>query len=118
MADKPFDGQKVAREVLQFAQDAVGDIASDMLSMSSGFLDDEWKRRIAAARQSGVPDLTGWLADELYNDPDTMSDLLGDRIYDATGGDEAKFALVLDALAEGRRAHPALAQAVEDLRAP
>jgi hypothetical protein len=104
----------IAREVMGFVQSAVGDIASDMLSPHSGFLDDQWKRRIAEAKRNGVSDVPGWLADELYNDPDTLSDLLGDRIHDAVRGNEAEYRRVLDELE--KRAHPGLRKAVADLR--
>jgi hypothetical protein len=44
---------------------------------------------VAKAKSDGVKDIKGWLADEYYNEEDTLSDLLGDHIYDhatALGG--------------------------------
>jgi hypothetical protein len=106
--------QAIASEVLSYLQDAVGDIASDMLRPASGFRDDAWDKRIKQAKKNGCQDLQGWLADELYNDADTLQDLLGDRIFEAVNRDEALFQKVLDLLSE--RAHPALKKACEALK--
>ena len=70
--------QQKAYDIGQWLQDAVGDIAYDHFPM-----DPKWQRKVAAAKKAGVTDLKGWLADEYYNDPDTLQDLVGDQIYDA-----------------------------------
>lgn len=74
-------------EVDAFLQDAAGEMANDMLSPGSGFLDDEWAKRIAKAKKNGCQDIRGWLGDELYSDSATIADLAGDRIYEACNGD-------------------------------
>lgn len=88
--------QGVYNDLLSYCADAVGDIASDMLSPHGGLTDDKWKRKIAKARKAKVQDLHGWLADELYSDPDTIADLIGDKIHEACNGDETKIRQVCD----------------------
>lgn len=67
-----------AREIDSWLQDAVGDMSFD-----PAFLDDEWQEKVRRAKKRGVRDIQGWLADEFYNDVDTIRDLTGDRIHDA-----------------------------------
>lgn len=83
-----FNLREVVNEVRSHVETACGEMASDMVSPSSGFLDNTWAKRIKAAKRKGVRDIQGWLADELFNDPATVADLMGDRIYDATRGSE------------------------------
>ncbi len=106
--------QKIASEVMSYVSDAVGDMANDMLSQGSGFLDDNWDKKIKTARRNGVRDLLGWLSDELYSDADTLSDLMGDKIYELTGGDNKLRDLVLDVLS--LHAHSGLKKAITELR--
>lgn len=107
---------QVASDVQQFLQDAVGDMASDMTSESSGFLDDAWAQKIKRAKRRGVSDIQGWLADELYNDVDTLMDLAGDKIHDGVGGNEVQFRQVCQELE--RTGHSALKEAARKLREP
>ncbi len=118
MADKlrTFDAPRVAREIYQHLEAAVGDIASDMLSPHGGLLDDEWKKKIAAVKKNKrhvVTDLQGWLADELFNDRDTIQDTIGDRIHDACSSKEQRID-VLDALI--KTGHSALVAACQVMK--
>jgi hypothetical protein len=106
--------EKIAREVRSHLETAVGEVASDMLSPGSGFLDDKWKKRINKAKKNGCRDIMGWLADELFNDPDTISDFMGDRIYEATNGNDADYNKVLDVLSTN--AFPGMKKACDSLR--
>ena len=90
--------EQILCDVDQYVRDAVGDMASDMLSPHSGFLDDAWSKRIKKAKKSGCRDLLGWLADELYNDPEALCDLMGDKIYEACNGDRTAMATVYDVM--------------------
>ena len=102
---KPFDATKIACDLLGWLQEAVGDMAADMTSQGSGFLDDKWDKRIKTAKKAKVRDIVGWLADELYNDADTVSDLLGDKVYDACPGGLMQRAAVYNELVRmGHRA--------------
>lgn len=77
---------KEADEIYGWIQDAVGDMAGhndSTVDMNLGFVDEKWKKKVAKARKEGVQDVPGWLADEYYNDVDTLMDLSGDRICDA-----------------------------------
>lgn len=106
--------EQIARELLYFAQEAVGDMASDMLSDSSGFLDDKWSKKIQKAKKKGVRDILGWLADELYNDPDTLEDLLGNKLFEACGVDGELRNQVLDVLND--KSFSGLKTAIKSLR--
>lgn len=108
------DHRKIAEKIRSHVETAVGEIASDMLSPDSGFLDEDWEKRIKKAKRGGVRDIQGWLGDTLYNDPDTLSDLMGDRICDFTNGNEDDYNRVLDALSDG--AFPAMKKACKSLR--
>jgi len=79
---KPIINQELvdqkANDIYQWLQDAVGDVADcDPWS-------EEWQKRIKKAKKDGVTDIKGWYADELYSDVDTLQDLCGDRIFDAS----------------------------------
>ncbi len=106
--------QQIASDVRSYVETAVGEMASDMTGPSSGFLDEAWSKKIKAAKRNGVRDIQGWLADELYSDADTLSDLIGDRLCDATNGDKALYNAVLDVLSE--RAHTGMVKACAELR--
>jgi len=112
MAKTTFNPTAVAREIAGFLQDAMADVASGMLEFPDP--EDKWGPRIAAARKRRIGDLHGWLADELYNDADILSDLIGDRVCDAArGGDEA-YNAVLAELA--RTGHTAMKKACLSLK--
>lgn len=97
-----------------FIQDACGDIASDMMQMGSGFLDPQWKRKLDKAKKAGCMDLQGWLADELYNDPQTLEDLIADRLHDEVKGNEEHFQKCLVMMLKG--AHPGLKKAIKSIQ--
>jgi len=116
--------EKKADEISQWLQDAVGDLA-----YTCDPLDGEWRKRVKRAKKDGVQDLTGWLADEYYNDPDTLQDLAGDRIFDAatqltrntkergnpvsTEEHNLHFIAIAEKMKE--HAHPALVKALDKL---
>lgn len=108
---KVFDAKQSAQRIRSHLQDAVGDIASDMLSGSGGFNDDKWDKKIKKARKAKVQDMHGWLADELYNDPDTLQDLMGDKLYEECDGDKMKQLEVLNILRTN--AHTGMKQACD-----
>jgi hypothetical protein len=70
--------EEAAHETCGWLQDAVGDFAYGY----EDFLDERTKAKVKQAKKEGVTDIKGWLADEYYNEEDTLSDLLGDHIYD------------------------------------
>ena len=112
---------QAAHDVSSWIQDAVGDLAYDYAMI---LMDDEWKKRIKRAKKNGVIDLKGWLADEYYNDVDTLQDLCGDRIHDETTqivgsfqkeGFDKVFVAICEKMKES--AHTALATALDKLAA-
>ena len=104
--------ESAASEISSWIQDAVSDIAYG----EAEFPDEDTKKKFAKAKKKGVTDLPGWYADELYNDVDTLSDLTGDRIFDAAKGKTTKIkfknmVLIAKAMKEG--GHKALTAALE-----
>jgi hypothetical protein len=106
--------KNAANNVSNFLEDAVGDMASDMCSSSSGFLDDKWSKHIKKLKKNGCGDIMGALADDLYNDPDTLQDLMGDRIHDEVKGNDEDYLKVLDEM--DKRSFPAKKKAIQALR--
>ena len=105
--------QSKASELYNWIQDAVGDIAHDAML----YPEPDVKKKIAKAKRSGVSDLEGWYADELYNDSDTLSDLTGDRLYDAAEGKTLKERyrnMILIAETMKERSHKALEKALNE----
>jgi hypothetical protein len=106
------DPKRIARELSGFLQDAVGDRAYDVVKLPG--LDPDLDKKIKQAKKRGVTDIAGWLADEQYNDPILLRDLLGDRLYDETRGNKELRNQVLDLMDQG--AHAALKKAIKELR--
>ena len=109
--------EKKADEIYQWIQDAVGDVTD------CDTMDSKWQKRIKKAKKDGVTDIKGWLADEYYNDVDTLQDLCGDRIFDAAteiaggpwGNPDHNEAFIAIANKMKERAHPALVTALDKL---
>ena len=82
--DKGKDIEEAAHETSSWIQDAVSDVAGTSESMAKFIHVGDSKRlkQIEQAKKDGVVDIPGWLADEIYNDEDTLSDLMGDHIFD------------------------------------
>jgi len=85
---------EIAQNVLNQLTCACGDIAActvdydgNILRQLPGLGDSRWTRRARQAKADGVIDLHGWLADEIYNDSDTIRDYLGDWIHDNCNND-------------------------------
>jgi len=95
-----------ARMISDWVGEAVSDVAYSVDE------DDEyWGKKIKKAKANGVRDIKGWLADELYNDEDTLSDLLGDKVYDEARGDKEIMIKILEEIK--RSSHLALAKVCE-----
>ena len=80
---------EIASDIHSWSQDAVWDVAACV---------NEYEDPYGGARDSD--------ADGIFNDPDQMSDLLGDRIYDDTRGKKEFFNEVVDELAKLMRHLP------------
>ena len=79
---------KKASDIYQWVQDAVGDVAFDTriddLESYYGSKGKKWAKAARSMKKGyGHFDFTGWLADVLYSDVDTLRDLCGDKIHDA-----------------------------------
>jgi hypothetical protein len=99
--------EKKASEIGNYLQSAVTDVA---YSMTEDCMSPEWRKRIKKAKRSRISDIQGWLADELYNDPDTMRDLVGDRIWDAANGNIEMMIAIAEVMMED--AHDGLKKAL------
>ena len=85
-----------ASDIYQWLQDAVGDIAFDTtiddLEFYYGKKGKAWaKTARGMAKEPHRFDWRGWFADVLYNDVDTLIDLMGDRVYDAVSSMGIKY---------------------------
>lgn len=107
-----------AYEVNGWVQDAVGDMANSY----HDFLDEKWSKKIKKAKSYGVIDLKGWLADEYYSDPETLEDLIGDRVYDKATEilgyyKEPQHTLMCDCILERMRdrSHSAMEKAIDSV---
>ena len=104
--------EQKAREIKSWLEDAVGDAANDIIK----YPDDDWhgkKSKIMKAKRQGVADLSGWLADELYNEVSTICDLIGDRVYDSSRSNPADAIAILNKIKE--HGHSALVAACDQL---
>lgn len=111
-----------ARDICSWVQDAVGDMANEY---HSAWADDKWDKKIKQAKKDRVIDIKGWLADEYYNDVDTLQDLCGDRIHDKCieilGRYENPYndmLFIILCLEIKEIAHPALIKALDKLKKP
>ena len=62
-------------DIVNHVQTAVGEMGYDE------FMQEEYASKIKKAKRSGVSDIGGWLADELYNDAGIVGDIVGDQLY-------------------------------------
>ena len=62
-------------DIVNHVQTAVGEMGY------CEFMQEEYASKIKKAKRSGVRDIGGWLADELYNDAETVNDIVGDQLY-------------------------------------
>lgn len=87
-----FDPKKVFQLLIQHAQDAVGDVARAVAADNDTF--DKWGK-LYQQYKNYVRDPIGRLADEMYSNPDCVSDLVGDKLHDECSGEKHKMELVL-----------------------
>ena len=103
--------QKIEQALINHLQDACGEIANECTrDDASGFMDEAMEAKIKKAKRRGIEDVAGWLADEMYNDADALSDLGGDKLYDLCNGDRNLYKLVAKSIANGTH-HAALKKA-------
>lgn len=80
------------QEVIGWVENAISDMAYDQYQMwkregcpmEIGYSDPAYEAFIKL-KKSGCLDIAGAYADQEYNNPDTLQDLLGDRVCDACG---------------------------------
>ncbi|HCX24597.1 MAG: hypothetical protein CMB80_03590 [Flammeovirgaceae bacterium] len=78
------DQKQQIRQLRSYVEEAVGEMAYMAEDPYSGF--DDLHTRIKKLRRAGVRDAAGALGDELFNESSTVSDLVGDRLYDLVHG--------------------------------
>jgi hypothetical protein len=79
---------ETAKEIANWVGNAVGDIAYDQYKMWEEYGD--FNPALKKLKEDGVTDIAGAYADILYNDPDTLGDLMGDRVCDAVGWEDTE----------------------------
>ena len=62
-------------DIVNHVQTAVGEMGY------CEYTQEDYADLIKKAKRRGVTDIGGWLADELYNNPDVVNDLVGDQLY-------------------------------------
>jgi len=86
-----------AREIKKYAEDAVGDISSDLVQefkTNGKCSDPEFTTELKKLKKNGVSDLVGALADHMYNQESFLEDMLGDKIYESAPDEEGRLKLV------------------------
>ena len=78
-----------ANEIANWVGDACSDIAIGQVQMweDCGF-DDTYGKRLEALKADGVEYIAEAYAEELYDDPHTLRDFMGDRVCDEIGWGE------------------------------
>ena len=89
--------KQIAIDTLNWWANAVGDMAYEMVNGIG--TDDEIKSRIQNAKDRGVADIEGWLADVLYSDEEYFS-MIADHIADECQTNNVNIADVYCYLAE------------------
>ncbi len=80
-----------ASEIFNWVGNAIGDMAYDQVGMWEGHGRSKgMEPDLEKLAEAGVRDIAGCHADNLYEDKCLLVDLMGDRIYDATQGDNDK----------------------------
>ena len=106
--------ERIAQDIEHWVGDAAGDVAYAMNnSRGWGGFPEEWILAIEKAKKDGVQDVSGWFADWLYNDPDFLEGLIGDRVYDKSKGNIDAAIKVLMIMKEN--AHAGLTKACDTL---
>lgn len=99
--NEDVDHRRIAQEAISYLGNACGDLAyeygENKQLAAFGLGNPEIDNMIKRAKAKGVRDITGWLADELYNDADTIQDFLGDWLADKVSNDGDRNA-VLDVI--------------------
>ena len=62
-------------DIVNYVQTACGEMAYDE------YLQEDYSDLIKKAKESGVRDVGGWLADELYNNSSFVNCLVGDQLF-------------------------------------
>jgi len=106
----PEEIHGAASEAYGWLQDTMAEMAMSIMDWPE--IQDDWGPRIKKAKAAGVTDIHGWLADEMYNDVDTIQDMLGDHIHDLGNTEEDRIAIANE-LAAG--SHTALVKACSNL---
>jgi hypothetical protein len=106
--------QEKARELASWVESALNDMAYEQAaSFEEGSALPETFERIKKLKAEGVIDLPGRMADDMYNDAELLSDLLGDRLHDFSR-DRAEQTVLLNALKK-ERTHTAWQEAMQRL---
>jgi len=95
-----------ANEIARWAESAVGDMAYDHVDMweRTGYGDNEDKFK--AMKEDGVRDIAGCYADDMWDDPQLLCDLMADRVCEEAGwgeGSDVKFNAIVEEIRDYRK---------------
>jgi hypothetical protein len=103
---------EIARNVDNRIQSACYEMASEINDPVYAS-DPDLKKKIKEAKKLGVTDVSGWLADEYYNDEDLLADFVADWASDLAGWRTELYWETLEVMKKS--SHTALKNAVERL---
>jgi len=97
-----LDHASIAMEIENSVGDAASDVAYEMTQMDgyAAYLSYDQQKAIKEAKEEGVQDIGGWFADWLFNDPDFLEGLIGDRVHDKAKGNAYDMIKIVEAMKE------------------
>jgi hypothetical protein len=103
----------IANNIATFVEDTIADMAHDQVSM---WENGEPNETFSEMEADGIIDIAGAYADHLYNDPEVLADIMGDRVFYSAGWDSpSTYEPLLDELSKVRT-FPAWIKACDLLR--
>jgi len=85
------------REIIAYAETAAHECARESVRewKTTGMcIDKVMLEKINALKGNGVSDMTGALADNIFNDKGFLSDMIGDQVFDAGKDKNERLAIV------------------------
>ena len=84
-------------QIINEVETAASELAYEMYDeyFKNGFVyDTKASKRFSEMKKDGIKDIPGSYADELYNDPNFLEDMIGDKIYDAGSTKDERIAIL------------------------
>jgi len=85
------------QEIISLTETAAHELATDSYEeykMTGSLYDDSTLKKIQELELKKVRDIPGALADMIYNDKGFLTDMIGDRVYDAGRNKEERLKII------------------------